>query len=737
MKSGQASEKKEENAMKNHGNFHSANGKRLIMIVDDELINRELLAMTLQDEYETVTASDGQQALGMIREKSDMLSLILLDLLMPGMHGLDLLKTLKEDPELKHIPVIVLTADQEAEVASLKLGAADFIPKPYPKREVILTRVLRTIELSEDRDIIEFTERDSLTGLYNREYFYRYAQQFDQHHKDLAMDAIVLDVFHFHMINERYGKACGDDVLRRIGEKLRESVRDAGGIVCRREADTFLVYCPHRQDYAAILEHASIGLDGGDMGDSRVRLRMGVYENADKAIEIERRFDRAKLAADTVRNNFVKAVALYDNALHESEIYSEQLLEDFQQAIEQKQFMVYYQPKFSIRGDAPELASAEALVRWQHPRLGMISPGVFVPLFEDNGLIQHLDHYVWREAARQAGEWRRRFGVSVPVSVNVSRVDMYDPGLVDTFRGLLEENGLQAQELLLEITESAYTQDSAQIINTVNQLRALGFRIEMDDFGTGYSSLNMISALPIDALKLDMKFIRDAFRDGRDTRLIEVIIDIADYLDVPVIAEGVETEEQLNALKSMGCDIVQGYYFSKPVPAEKFERFVMEKARRAQAAAPGKAAAVLEHVRHASHSVPIRIAQALAADYFSIYYVDLETDDFVEYSAQQNYRELGIENEGADFFALSRRNIPRVVYTEDQEKILAVFTKENLLRELAKDGTLTLTYRLMIGGQPTYVSMKATQMADQHDPHLVIGINNIDAQMRREQEPGA
>ncbi|HAE80084.1 MAG TPA: diguanylate cyclase, partial [Lachnoclostridium sp.] len=171
-------------------------------------------------------------------------------------------------------------------------------------------------------------------------------------------------------------------------------------------------------------------------------------------------------------------------------------------------------------------------------------------------------HYVWREAAAQIRDWKERLGFSVPVSVNVSRIDMYDPHLIETFTGILGEFHLTPQEFLLEITESAYTQDSKQMIDTVNQLRDLGFRIEMDDFGTGYSSLNMISSLPIDALKLDMQFIRAAFGERRDTRLLEVIIDIADYLGVPVIAEGVETEEQLTVLRNMGCDLVQGYYFS-------------------------------------------------------------------------------------------------------------------------------------------------------------------------------
>ena len=574
-----------------HENFHSPNGKRLILIVDDEAVNREMLGLTLESEYEVIFAEDGLRALELIREHRETLSLILLDLLMPILPGIEVLRENKSDPLLRPIPVIVMTADQNAEIECLGLGAIDFIPKPYPRAGVILARVLRTIELSEDRQIISSTERDPLTGLYNREYFYSYAEQFDQRHRDTAMDAVIVDVNHFRMINERYGKTYADGVLRRIGEKLRGTVSDSGGIVCRREADTFMVYCPHREDYREILENASVGLGGDESSANRVRLRMGVYAYADKTLDIERRFDRAKIASDTVRSHMTRTIAFYDNTLHEKELYAEQLIEEFQTAVREEQFLVFFQPKFDVRPDVPVLASAEALVRWQHPTLGMISPGVFIPLFEENGLIQELDNYVWRRVAEQLRDWKERFGLAIPVSVNVSRVDMYDAQLVETLQGLIEEHGLTTQEFLLEITESAYTQDSRQIIETVGRLRELGFRIEMDDFGTGYSSLNMISSLPIDALKLDMQFIRDAFRNGRDTRLIEIIIDIADYLSVPVIAEGVETEEQLNALKAMGCDIVQGYYFSKPIPAAEYEHFLLERKRQGEEPAPARARA--------------------------------------------------------------------------------------------------------------------------------------------------
>jgi len=569
--------------------FHSVNGKRRILIVEDEVINREILRMMLEDSYELIFAETGTEAIRAVSDHSETLSLILLDLNLPDMHGLDVLRQLKAEQKSARIPVIVMTAEKDAEVESLTVGAIDFIPKPYPQPKVVLARVLRTIELSEDRDTILSTERDQVTGLYNREFFYRYAAQFDTYHKDMPTDAIVIDINHFHMINERYGKTYGNSVLRRVGECLRDVVKDDGGIVCRGGGDMFLIYCPHRQDYGSILENASIFLGGKGRGETRLRVRMGVYSDTDKTIDIEQRFDRAKLAADNVRNSFTHAIGIYDNALHESELLAEQLIEDFPAAIQEKQFQVYFQPKFDIRPKEPVLCSAEALVRWKHPELGMVSPGTFIPLFEKNGLIQELDEYVWRAAAAQIQYWKKRLGRSVPVSVNVSRVDIYDPAFVEKMDGIVKENGLEYKELLLEITESAYTEDSDQIVSRVRRLRALGFRIEMDDFGTGYSSLNMISSLPIDALKLDMQFIRNAFKERKDTRLLEIVIQLADSLEVPTIAEGVETAEQLLTLKAMGCDIVQGYYFSRPLPADEFETFIGEKTAPAdKARKPGK-----------------------------------------------------------------------------------------------------------------------------------------------------
>ena len=730
--------------------FTPENKKQMVLVVDDEMINREILGQILSEEYHVIFAEDGKKGLAAIRDHRNDLALILLDLVMPGIHGLDLLKLIKSNKEMKHIPVIVLTSDHKSEVPSLQLGASDFIPKPYPLPEIIMARVKRTIELEEDRKLIQSTEKDSLTGLYNREYFFRYAEQFDLRNKEIPMDAILVNINHFHNINERYGKEYGNTVLRHLADLIRVLLRKSGGFACRLEADTFLIYCRHGEHYKEMMEQAASDFDDNAAeSGNRFHLRMGVYPDVDKSIDIERRFDRAKMAADTGRNKYGQTISYYDNKLHNEKLYEEQLLDDFRSALEQRQFQVYYQPKFDVRKDEPVLASAEALVRWKHPRLGMIDPGLFIPLLEDNGLVQKLDHYVWQEAAAQIRRWKDTLGVTVPVSVNVSRVDMYDPELISIFKKIIEENKLTTAEYLLEITESAYTDNSKQIINIVKQLRKLGFRIEMDDFGTGYSSLNMLSMLPIDALKLDMKFIRTAFSERKDTRMIELIIDIAEYLKVPVIAEGVETEEQLTTLKALGCDIVQGYYFSRPVPAEDFETFIIQKKKQSEAARagvtkPNREVAAMEG-SHSAQDADVEgnasaeaeqklkivelygIAHALSSDFERVYYVDLDTEEYTAFKAEDAYADLHLERSGSSFFRECRKNLKKVIHPEDLEKILAVMEKKEVISLLDKMPVYSIDYRKLANGQTEYCRLKLARPGSE-SRGVVIGISNIHTQ---------
>ena len=534
---------------------------------------------------------------------------------------------------------------------------------------------------------------------------------YDQHYPDMPMDAIVLDVNHFHMINERYGKQYGDSVLSRIGKRIRQISREIGGVCCRRGADTFFVYCPHREDYESILDRASEGLVDEDVSRQRVRLRMGVYSQVDKSLQIERRFDYAKIAANTVKSGYRKAVGIYDTKMHEAALYRERLLEDFRPSLESNRFMVYFQPKYDIRPDEPVLASAEALVRWNHPELGMISPGVFIPLLEDNGLILELDQFVWRKTAARIRDWKDRFGFSVPVSVNVSRIDMLMPNLKSIFKEILDENNLSPDDLMLEITESAYTGESDQVISTAKELRGMGmgFRIEMDDFGTGYSSLGMLSHLPIDALKLDMSFIRNAFGENRDVRMIELIIDIADYLHVPVVAEGVETQEQYLVLKAMGCEYVQGYYFSKPVPPEEFDRFLTERAQ------------VQYEVTPATRKAYMSISKALTSDFESIFYVDVVSAHFLEFFSGKD-GDLEILPGGADFFGDAREKLLEDVCAQDRDRLREVLSKSSLIRWISQEDMGEVSFSRMRDGKLKPYILQAIKTRSSDDHHIVIGV---------------
>ena len=550
-----------------------------VLIVDDQELNRDILGVILEEDYELIYAANGREAISIMRERPEDISIVLLDLMMPIMNGFEVLETMRDDPELRRIPIIVLTADKTAELRALQLGAADFITKPFDMAEVILARVARIIELSEGREIISSAEHDPLTGLYTRSFFFEYANRLYQYHPEMHMDAVVLNIEQFHSVNALNGRKFGDEVLRIIGDEIRAFLSGTEGIGSRLEADRFDIYCVRQPDYRALLDRFQEKLSNM-LPNVSIHLRMGVKFWQEK-VEPVVLFDRARAACNMIRGDFQNPLMIYSEEMRERELLNQRLLNDLRSAVEERQFQVYYQPKYDIRQEPPRLASAEALIRWKHPELGMISPGDFVPLFEGNGMIGIVDAYVWQEAARQVARWRAAYHFTLPVSVNVSRADMFDPALVEKHVRLIEENGLDFRDIKLEVTESAYTDNAKRVLDVIQRLRDLGFEVEMDDFGSGYSSLNMLSAMPIDVLKMDMKFVRNIDKNATDMLLVKLILDLARCLGLKVVAEGVETERQLTLLRDAGCDLVQGYYFSRPLPADAFEKLLQREIAKA------------------------------------------------------------------------------------------------------------------------------------------------------------
>jgi EAL domain-containing protein (putative c-di-GMP-specific phosphodiesterase class I) len=280
--------------------------------------------------------------------------------------------------------------------------------------------------------------------------------------------------------------------------------------------------------------------------------------------------DRAVMAANSIKGNYDVDIAYYDDSFREKMLYEQQITNYMEEALKTKQFQVYFQPKYQLESE--KMAGAEALVRWIHPEEGFMSRGEFIPLFEKNGFITELDTFVWEETCRKIALWIETYGKYVPVSVNVSRKDIYKQDLPILLLNIVHKYGLEPKHLHLEITESAYTENPEQLISVVGKLKEEGFVIEMDDFGSGYSSLNMLAELPIDILKLDMKFVQNKGPHSKNESIMSCMIELAKKIDLIVVAEGVEEQKQIDMLREMKCDIVQGYYFSKPLPADDFEK---------------------------------------------------------------------------------------------------------------------------------------------------------------------
>ena len=446
---------------------------------------------------------------------------------------------------------------------------------------VILALMVKSIRAERRAQaLISATETDGLTGLYNRDFFFQYAYRMYREHPDTPMDAIVLNIDQFHSVNDLNGREFGDQVLKVLGAEIHAISEEAGGIAGRFEADRFDIYCRHTDDYQAIFDRLQGKLNELSMNAS-IRLRMGVMPWQAK-VEPMQQFDMARTACSMARGHYKEHLIVFDEKVREREIYEQRLLNDLRRAVDEYEFEVYYQPKYDIQSDPPKLVSAEALIRWRHPELGMISPADFIPLFERNGQIAIVDKYVWNEAARQIVKWREEYGVTIPVSVNLSRVDVFDPTLESTLDGILRYNGLEHEAFKLEVTESAYTENAGQVIRVVESLRNKGYEVEMDDFGTGYSSLNMLSAMPIDVLKMDRAFVQNIEHNEKDIQLVALILDIAKNLKIPVVAEGVETEAQIKLLKDLGCSVVQGYYFSRPLHPTEFENIYVKNMKDSQ-----------------------------------------------------------------------------------------------------------------------------------------------------------
>ena len=554
------------------GSFGKTAGKKqTILIVEDDFVNRAVLSKILGTDFCILEAENGREALDILKERSRDISLILLDLVMPVMDGEELLRHIKNDPVYSAIPVIVTTSrdSEEDELRCLENGATDFVTKPY-NPEIVKRRVISIVRLRESASMLRMLEFDQLTGLYSKEFFYQHVHSILEENPDKRYDIVCSDIDSFKLINERQGVETGDRVLCYVADQYQKSLGDKG-ICARIGADVFAMLVDHSEArYGEFLEKGVRSLEAKAPVNNLV-IQFGIYMDVDRDLPVSGMCDRAMLALNRIKHQYGECYSMYDDSLRISLLKERQMVDSMEQALRERQFQAFYQPKHAIK--TGEIAGAEALVRWYHPEFGFMSPGEFIPLFERNGFITRLDFYVWEEVCRNLRAWLDEGLHTGPVSVNISRVDFRTPDLAGKIEALVDHYQIPHEMFHLEVTETAYTDNPQNIIDTVSDLRERGFVIEMDDFGSGYSSLNMLSELSVDILKLDMHFIQKK-NLPQDKSILSFIIGMSKVLELDTIAEGVETKEQVEKLKAMGCDYVQGYYYAKPMPAAEFEKYM-------------------------------------------------------------------------------------------------------------------------------------------------------------------
>ena len=554
-----------------------------VMMVDDDPITLEVIQEFLREAgYSNIIAlSQPAKALEQMRKAQP--DVVLLDLMMPGVTGFDILMAMRAEEDFRFVPVIMLTAasDAETKLQALELGATDFLAKPVDPSELSL-RLRNTLAFKAYRDRLAYF--DNLTNLPNRRSLIGHLRSA----LDLVEDGrgrlavLHIDLDRFKHINDALGYRLGDELLKAVAQRFGNALRDCEMMradtlrerlyLARFSGDEFTVLAIGLTD-AAVVDLiarrlvASLGAPFR-VGDHElfVSASIGIAvapHDGNDAVTLLKHADIAMHAAKGPgRNTYV----FYSGELNARSMERLTLEHGLRRAVERNELVLYYQPQVDVASG--RILGVEALMRWRHPEIGLIMPGRFIPLAEETGLICQLGDWALSEACRQAVAWDVAGMPAVTVSVNVAAPQFRRAGFPDIVRRALESSGLDPARLMLELTESMLMQQTEQVVDLLGQIRALGVGLSLDDFGTGYSSFSYLKRLPLNEIKIDRAFVTDMASDPQSAAIVAAILALAEGLNMKVVAEGVETEAQLAQLAAHACEIYQGFFYSPPVPPE-------------------------------------------------------------------------------------------------------------------------------------------------------------------------
>jgi len=566
-----------------------------IMIVEDEPVLMDLLQAFLENAgyANLLTTENSTPALDtLLKQRPDVL---LLELSMPEQSGFELLTRIRNDPLLRYMPVIVLAtaSNSETKLQALELGATDFLAKPVDPSELSL-RIRNALVFKAYQDQLAYN--DALTGLPNRQLFLeRLAwtlRMARRHNKQPALLQIGLD--RFKHINDTLGHEMGDAVLKAVSCRLSAALRDTDTLsklddqedainLSRLAGDEFIVLVPEirRAEDASVIARRMLETMKSPLvlGEHELFISISVGialfpQDGNDATDLLTNVDLAMSQAKLRGRNTYAFYSPETNARSFERLALETAL---RKAIEKDQLELYCQPK--VETATGRIIGAEALLRWTHAELGEVSPARFIPLAEETGLILPLGEMVLRHACSEAVKWQKN-GYTLPISVNVSNLQFRRGDMPSIIKSALQSSGLQAENLIIELTESLLMDNAKANIDMLHAIKSLGVGLSMDDFGTGYSSLSYLKQFPLDELKIDQVFICGLPEDVGNAAIVGAVISMARGLGLTVTAEGVETTGQMDFLNRHGCDQFQGYLFSRPIPMQEFSDLLAHHAKR-------------------------------------------------------------------------------------------------------------------------------------------------------------